>query len=347
MARKFRYDQSHTLDIANRDGRTLNIELWKDGAYQKTLIPETSLDSVTLHTTQNPADDNHIPLGTGYKIRVYNVEDADDYDVLDFTFDMVDDNEQNVPGMPWPGDDGWEFSFSGKSYVESSDAVGSTPCDLYTNDPVNGVVGRLECKRPSNNASIPEYLLSQDTSADKPRVSIDANGYLYAESFQAERYLTIAISSEITNPGYIHLIACFAAPGISGNFGDSYPIFGREDNGRSSVVVKDGEVTFVNASNLRSDVAFAGLPSTPVVMEFGLSKDSAAGESWYRMNGGAKSYATGIYYPTIPAVNHKVLTTKDVNCLGYSFGMRIGEVTGTDYTNWYNYHADHAGLPHL
>ncbi|MGM0563673.1 MAG: hypothetical protein ACQES2_05010 [Pseudomonadota bacterium] len=340
MARKYIHDRSITLSIGDLSGRTVKVELWQNGVYSKDLATGITSSSVELHTSQSGAAANHIPDGAGYEIKVVNESDASDYTVLPFAFDMIADNEADVPSMDWPADDGFDFSFNGQCFVESSSGVGSTPSDLYENDPVNGVVGRLSSKVPGNNASIPAYELFQSTSADKPLLRLDSNNRLYAELGGLSRCFDLDIPSAINNPRIIHLI--FVGEVWANSLGSDNNFFG------SDVVVYEfsgKEFRIGGSSPISTPEINDGLVH---VFEIGVS--STAGDSFVRVDGGAKSFGGGAIASISSGVREVLEMTGGSGegpARAYSFGMRVGEVTGSDYTDWYNYHANHAGLPNI
>lgn len=342
MARKLFLDRSLDLDIGDLSGRTVTVELWQNGLYSKDVVTGATTSPIEVHTSETTAT-NHIPAGTGYTFRVVNEAAASDYTALATAFDMVDDNEAAVPSMAWPGDDGWDFSFSGKCFVESSSGVGSTPSDLYGQDAVNGVIGRLKSKVPSNNSNIPVYELKQTTSANKPRLYIDANGFFMCQiGSDVGGIITLTPAAAITNPGYIHFMAVLETIDSNGA-SDSFPFFGVVSG---QCVAIDEQNILITDSDSTSTIAVDTSLGSPCVLEIGISNSAAIGESWVRLNNGAKQSFSGVYWSQI-AASSQIMYNRGGYFNLYSFAMRLGEVTGTDYTNWYNYHADHAGLPNI
>lgn len=346
----FLKDRSIKIDIANRAGRVVDIDLYQGGIFLRTLIAGLDADTATLNTSDDPNDDNHIPIGSDYRVRITNQADRSEWTVLSpAPFDVFDDYEQAVPSMLWANDEGFEFAACGRCYLESLDSTedpvdgGETASDLYSNDPVGGVVGRVHSKRPSGNANIPDHRLRQSTSANKPPLKRDDNGRLYWECEDLLKGFVLNLPAPITNLSAFHFIFCMKVNNALGG-GDDYLLslsdgFGLVANVDGNDTVFRKNSLFAGQATFDPDAGDPVLNTTDLaIVEAVIFKDSGTGQSKISINGVSKNFEH--YWDDLPAGD---LLVSQGNFKMYSCGFRAYEVTGAELDDWRNHHLTQAG----
>lgn len=346
---RFINDRSFHINIANRSGRVVDLDLYQGNSLIKTLVSGVDADTVELNTSDDSQDSDHIPLGADYRIRITNQADPSEWSVMSpAPFDMVDDYEEPVPSMLWSNDDGFEFQANGRCYLESLDSTedptngGETASDLYINDPVGGVVGRVHSKRPDGNSLIPDHRMRQSTSAYKPLLSLDQNGRLFWDLRSQRRFELVPAEGAVTNQSAFHFIFAVRANSDLDEYfnlmGDEIRCLFERTGDIIQISVPGGVVTFDSSSGdpdlLDGDVH---------IIELVIYKDGVSGQSKIRVDQVTKN--CNAQKSDLPAAG-LVIGYKSgfVDCFDlYSFGMKFHEVTGVEYSDWYNHHLTQAG----